>query len=221
MQPPPHSEIYDETLAAIRRVGQLMALQRGEELAANPWEHAVFHWIIRFRPHAIGGGRVAEDVVRTALAECGDDDLRGPTVTAHIARKDRHCRICGAIIEPGQRYYQVAPQPAHYAPRWQGSHWRLICAMCAARYHLIAMHIEVTAEQHGETTLYRVSGDEILYAGASYDRAALGSDAWHEALYTAVQAYTAAGVLCDWVQVRPGLVYLLTSATEPEAAERI
>ena len=209
-------ETHDEILTAIRRVGQPWALQLGEEVAAGPWQHAVLHWIVLYRPHAIVGARVAPEAVRTALAECRYVDLRGPQVTAHMTRKERRCRSCDAVIAPGQRYYHVAPRPSHYAPRWQESRWRQICGGCAARHHLIETPIEVTAEQHGETTFYRVAGDPALYAGACYDRATRGTEAWRQALYHAVREYTERGVAFDWVQARQGLVYLLMPAAEPE-----
>jgi hypothetical protein len=79
------------------------------------------------------------------------------------------------------------------------------------------MPVTVTAEEHGGATLYRVSGDSRLYAGTCYDRQALGAHAWQEALYQGMQAYTATGSTFDWIQVQPGLVYLLTPVAEPEA----
>jgi len=209
-------ETYDEILASIRRVGQPWALQLGEEVAAGPWQHAVLHWIVLYRPHAIVGSRAAPEAVRAALAECRYVDLRGPQVTTHMTRKERRCRSCDAVIAPGQRYYHVAPRPSHYAPRWQESRWRQICGGCAARHHLIETPIEVTAEQRGETTFYRVAGDPALYAGACYDRATRGTEAWRQALYHAVREYTERGIIFDWVQARPGLVYLLTPVAEPE-----
>jgi hypothetical protein len=68
----------------------------------------------------------------------------------------------------------------------------------------------VTVEQRGAATFYRVAGDPTLYAGVCCDRDALGTEAWREALYHAVREYTERGVTFDWVQIRPGLVYLLT-----------
>lgn len=210
MHPSRQPETHDEILIHIRQVGQIWALQRGEEVAAGPWEHAVLHWVVRFRPHAIAGGRVEPEVVRTALTECRYEDLRGPQVNAHITRKERRCRSCDATIAPGQRYYRVVPRPSHYAPRWQDSRWRLICGACATRHHLVEAPFAVTVEQRGAATFYRVAGDPTLYAGVCYDRDALGTEAWREALYHAVREYTERGVTFDWVQVRPGLVYLLT-----------